>query len=664
MGSVCGKKDDAQPEKKDVEEPATTAVQDAGVQEKETEEKETVETTTKDPGFKLKTIEELWQTIAHYSASTEIPPEDEQSFNISELVAFLKMAQDVEGSLDDKEKFILERVCVHLRDEMKDGKSLSYREFWLIIMRILRTQFIKPIVISVAAAVEKDRNDALGFKTTNTFVASNFDEYFIVQELWSNVSGYTGTEKKDLNQQTFTIPELVAFIKIAKDIKEDLEENVQTFLERLCDDVSSNMKDCEAMNYVEFRMIVLSLLQKLHIQPLLKAISEAIEKDKKEALEFQFDWEGMDELVIKPRRESDIKLISVMKLWATISGYDMNDENVDITTQTLSMAELVAFLKMVEDIMSSLSKAQQRIVKMIRADLRDEMKTKTPMKWETFRTIILRLLKHHFIKPVTEVITEAIDKDRENLLGFKAQTAFAPDELDEFAEVQEMWHVIAGYRGDNGEPPVTKQTFKLSELVALLKIARDIHAQLQVESGVLLGWLCESLRYEMKANPVLCYAEFRAILLSLLQDLHIEPLIKGIDDAVKADQEATLNFVNEPEVPVPPAPEPIPEAENRELTAEAEKPEPEPIPEAENPEPTAEAENPEPEPIGEVAEAENPEPIAEPENPEPIVEPENPEPIAEAENSEPLAEAAVPDGQPEAKPEAETEGDVELSDKE
>merc|ERR1719285_325530 len=110
------------------------------------------------------------------------------------------------------------------------------------------------------------------------------------------------------------------------------------------------------------------------------------------------------------------------------------------------MAELVAFLKMVEDIMSSLTELQQQTVQMIRAELRDEMKNKVPMKWDTFRTIILRLLKHHFIKPVTDAISVAIDDDREKLLGFTAHTEFAPDQLDDFAEVQELWNVVAGYR--------------------------------------------------------------------------------------------------------------------------------------------------------------------------------------------------------------------------
>jgi len=626
MGAaVCGKKDDAQPEKVDVEvevEEPTAKAQNAGVEE----------TTTKDPGYKLKTIEELWLIIAHYADSTEIPPENEQMFNISELVAFLKMAQDVENSLDDKEKFILGRVCLHLRDEMKDGKSISYREFWLIIMRILRTQFIEPIVKGIAEAIAKDSAETLGFTATKCFVAVDFDEFFFVQELWSNVSRYAGTETQDLSKQTFSVSELLAFIKIADDIKQGLDEKAKPFLEKLCADVKSNMKDCQSMNYVEFRMIVLSLLQKMHIQPLLTGISEAIKKDKKEALEFKIDIEGMAELSVKPRRECSIKLISVMKLWLTISGFDIDDD-IDVTSQTLSMAELVAFLKMVEDIMSGLTDAQQRIVKLIRADLRDEMKVKVPMTWTTFRTIILRLLKHHFIKPVTEVITKAIDEDRENLLGFTAITEFAPDELDEFTEVQEMWNVVAGYRGDDGKSSVAKQTFTLSELVAFLKISRDVHEDLEKDAGVLLGWLCESLRYEMADNPVLCYTEFRAILLSLLQDLHIEPLIKGIDTAVKKDQIATLNFSNEPEVPIPVVPEPIAEAEN-----------PEPVAEAKNPEPTAEAENPEP-----MAEAQNPDPIAEA----------DPEPIAEADPEPSAEDAAVSNAQPEVKRDAETEDNAE-----
>jgi len=605
MGSVCGKKDDALPEKIDVEEPSTATAENAG------------EATTTDPGYKLKTIEELWLNIAHYSDSTEIPPETEQLFNISELVAFLKMAQDVEDSLEADVKSILERVTVHLRDEMKDGKSVTYREFWLIVMKILRTQYIKPIVKGIASAVEKDRDETLGFSTTKTFEAVDFDEYFLVQELWNNVSRYSGAEKQDLSKQTFSVSELVAFIKIAGDIKEDLGPAANNFLEKLCDDVKINMKDCEAMNYVEFRMIVLSLLQKLHIQPLLTAITEAIAKDKREALENKIDFEGMDELSMKPRKDASIKLVSIIKLWSTISGYDMADETVDITTQNLSMAELVAFLKMVEDIMSGLTVPQQQTVQLIRAELRDEMKTKVPMKWTTFRTIILRLLKHHFIKPVTEAITKAIDLDREQLLGFTAQTEFAPDQLDEYAEVQELWNVVAGYRGDDGRSPVDKQTFSLSELVAVLKISRDIEGTLDDKARVLLGWLCECLRYEMQSSPVICYSEFRAILLSLLQDLHIEPLIQGIDTAVKKDQEATLNFVNDMEVPNPPGPDTIAE-EEKDPIVEGEK---DPIVEEEK------------------------DPIAEDEK----------EPIPDAEEAEPAKDDAVADAEPEGKPEGEPE---------
>lgn len=609
MGSVCGKKDDAKPEKIDVEEPTTATAQKAPQPSVKCEE-----TTTKDPGYKLKTIEQLWLNIAHYSDATEIPTEDEQLFNISELVAFLKMAQDVEGSLEDEDvKAILERVCVHLRDEMRDGKSVNYREFWLIMMKILRTRYIKPIVESIAAAVEKDRDETLGFKTTKTFVVVDFDEFFLIQELWNNLSRYSGDEKQDLSKQTFSVSELVAFIKIAGDIKIDLTPDANSFLEKLCDGIKINMKDCEAMNYVEFRMIVLSLLQKLHIKPLLEAICEAIEKDKKAALELKIEFEGMDELSMKPRRDSSMKLVSIIKLWSTISGYNMTDETVDITTQTLSMAELVAFLKMVEDIMSSLTELQQQTVQMIRAELRDEMKNKVPMKWDTFRTIILRLLKHHFIKPVTDAISVAIDDDREKLLGFTAHTEFAPDQLDDFAEVQELWNVVAGYRGDDGKSPVGKQTFTLSELVAFLKISRDIEGALEdAKARVLLGWLCECIRYEMMTNPVICYSEFRAVVLSLLQDLYIEPLIQGIDHAVKKDQEATLNFVNDFEVvnpPLPPPPQPIAEEED---------------------EPIAEEEK------GAIVEEEQ-------------------GPIADEGKTEPVEDDTLPDAEPEVKVEGETE---------
>eukprot|EP00495_Collosphaeridae_sp_1-RS-2012_P000473 TRINITY_DN1038_c0_g1_i5.p2 TRINITY_DN1038_c0_g1~~TRINITY_DN1038_c0_g1_i5.p2 ORF type:complete len:149 (-),score=51.02 TRINITY_DN1038_c0_g1_i5:128-574(-) len=57
----------------------------------------------------------------------------------------------------------------------------------------------------------------------------------------------------------------------------------------------------------------------------------------------------------------------------------------------------------------------------------------------------------------------------------------------------------------------------------------------------MLGWLCKSLVYEMAEVPSLSYVEFRAIVLSLMEDIHIKPLIDEIAKQIESDRLAILN---------------------------------------------------------------------------------------------------------------------------
>merc|ERR550534_1655177 len=97
------------------------------------------------------------------------------------LLLFLKMVQDIKDSMEKEAQFILDRLSTLLLDKMRDGKTISFRDFWLIVMKILRAQYISPIVVVITAAITKDREATLGIASTRQFKASGYDEFVSVQ---------------------------------------------------------------------------------------------------------------------------------------------------------------------------------------------------------------------------------------------------------------------------------------------------------------------------------------------------------------------------------------------------------------------------------------------------------------------------------------------------
>jgi len=546
MGAACGSTDDAKQDEK------TTTKQD----KKESEGKEKPK--AKGPEYRLKDIEELWILLAHYSDSDAVPAVDDQSFNISELVAFLKMAADVKDSLENNAQIILERLSVYLIDKMRDGKTIRYRDFWLIVIKILRELYIKPIVVVISEAIEADREATLGIKATREFDACEFDEFIAVQELWNVVSSYSVNETEDLSKQSFNLSELAAFIKIADDVKVKMEDAPEEFLDKVCESFKGNMSDAQPMIYVEFRGIVLGLLQTTHIQPLLKVIAEAIENDKKTALDWELDLPGYEKITLKGRRASKSKMDIVADLWTIIAGYSVENNEAPPKDKELTTSELVAFLKIAEDVMQDLDQTAKFVLGKIMNDLRIKMKQKIPIIWKTFRELVMELLKDSFIMPIAEGISNAVDEDRKKLLGFEIKSNFKFN-AEEFKEILELWNAVAGYRGDE-DTSVKDQAFYLSELVAFMKIAEDTNEHLEEDARFLLGWLCKSLVYEFAECECtsLSYVEFRAVLISLMEDIHIKPLIDGIAQKVESDRMAVLNGVAEPARDPSPEKEPAP----------------------------------------------------------------------------------------------------------